>query len=137
VRSTTIALAATLLFTALAQAESCSKSRDYLLGGSAGELPAPSQVYQNLFKTCLETASMPNVKDAFILRDGGIAAIPKRDTIPATAATLSRFCDANPRATLRFLSRKDLQRATSVAQIVLMSSTGSTSCPEIKGNAQR
>lgn len=132
-----IVCAGALLVAAPAQAESCDKSRNYLLGGSAGELPAPPQAYQSLYKTCLETVSLPNIKDAFVLRDGGIAVIPKQDTISATAATLSRFCDAHPRATLRFLSRKDLQRATSVARIVQMSSTGSTSCAEIKGNAQR
>jgi len=131
------AIAATALFATSAHAESCSKSRDYLLGGLGGELPAPSEAYRNLFKVCLATTAMSNVKDAFLLRDGGIAVIPKQDGISATAAILSRFCDANPRATLRFLSRKDLIRATSIAGIVQMSSTGSTPCREIKGNALR
>jgi hypothetical protein len=131
------AIAATALFTTPAHAESCSKSRDYLLGGLGGELPAPSEAYRNLFKVCLATTAMSNVKDAFLLRDGGIAVIPKQDGISATAAILSRFCDANPRATLRFLSRKDLARTTSIAGIVQMSSTGSTPCREIKGNALR
>lgn len=120
-----------------AWAESCSKSRDYLLEGRAGELPQPSETYRNLFRICLDTLSMPNVKDAFVLRDGGIGAIAKQDTISATAATLSRFCDAHPRATLRFLSRKDLQRGATTGRIVQMSSTGFTSCPQIKGNAAR
>lgn len=120
-----------------AHAESCTKSRDYLLGGNAGELPGPAEAYNNVFKICLDTTSMPNVKDAFVLRDGGVAAIPKQDTISATAATLSRFCDTYPRATLRFLSRKDLERGVGIGRIVQMSSTGSTSCPQIKGNAVR
>ena len=68
-----------------------------------------------------------------ILKDGGIGVIPKQDTIAATAATLSRFCDANPRATLRFISKKDLLRAKSTSQIVGLSSTGVTSCKKIKG----
>lgn len=126
-----------VLATTPGHAESCTKSRDYLLGGSAGDLPGPAESYRNLFKICMETTAMPNVKDAFVLRDGGIAAIPKQDTIPATAATLSHFCDAYPRATLRFLSRKDLQRGVRIGRIVQMSSTGSTSCPQIKGNAVR
>lgn len=128
-----IAIAA--LCTTAAHAESCTKSRDYLLSGSAGDLPGPADTYRNLFKICLDTISMPNVKDAFVLRDGGIAAIPKQDTISATATTLSRFCDTYPRATLRFLGRKDLQQGVGIGRIVKMSSTGSTSCPQIKGSS--
>ncbi len=130
-------VAVAMLAATPAHAESCTKSRDYLLGGNAGNLPGSAGTYRNLFKVCLDTISMPNVKDAFILRDGGIAAIPKQDTIPATAATLSRFCNAYPRATLRFLGRKDLQRRFGIGRIVQISSTGSTSCPQIKGNAFR
>jgi hypothetical protein len=118
-----------------AQAESCTKSRDHLLGGLGGELIQPPQAYQGLFRICLATMSITNVKDAFVLRDGGIAVIPKQDTVAATAATLSKFCDAYPRSTLRFLSRKDLLQATSVSRIVKMSSTGATSCRKIKGNS--
>jgi hypothetical protein len=130
-------LAITALPATTAHAESCTRSRDYLLEGSAGSLPGPPEAYRNLFKICLDTSSMPNVRDAFVLRDGGIAAIPKQDTLPATAATLSRFCAAHPRATLRFLSRKDLQRGATIGRVVTISSTGSTSCPQIKGNAAR
>jgi hypothetical protein len=53
--------------------------------------------------------------------------------VPATAATLSQFCNAYPRATLRFLNRKDLLLAKSISGIVRMSSTASTSCKKIKG----
>lgn len=130
----TLALALTLLAIATAaQANSCNKSREYLLGGLAGELQMTPQTYDGLFKVCEATATMPSVQDAFILKDGGIGAIPKQDTISATAATLSRFCDANPRATLRFISKKDLLRAKSTSQIVGLSSTGVTSCKKIKG----
>lgn len=118
-----------------AQAESCTKSRDLLLGNLGGDLVQPPQTYQGLFKICLATISMSNVKDAFILRDGGIAVIPKQDSVAATAATLSTFCDAYPRGTLRFLSRKDLLQANSVAHIVKMSSTSATPCRKIKGNS--
>lgn len=116
-------------------AESCSRSRDYLLGNLAGDLVLPPQAYQNLFKICLATTTMSNVKDAYILRDGGIAVIPKQDSIAATAGTLSAFCDANPQSTLRFLTRKDLLQATSIIRVVQLSSTGSTPCKKIKGNA--
>jgi len=116
-----------------AQASSCNKSREYLLGGLAGDLQMTPQTYDSLFKVCEVTALMPNVQDAFILKDGGIGVIPKQDTIPATAATLSRFCDANPRATLRFVSKKDLLLAKSTSQIVGLSSTGTTTCKKIKG----
>jgi hypothetical protein len=127
------ALALVLLAGQPAQAESCSRSRDHLLAGRAGELLQPPQAYQNLFKTCLATLQMSNVRDAFVLRDGGIAVIPKQDGVAATAATLSAFCDAYPRATLRFLSRKDLAQGTSVGRLVQMSSTAATPCRKIKG----
>jgi len=128
-----IALTAFVLTAGVAQASSCNKSREYLLGGLAGDLQMTPQTYDGLFKVCEATAIMPSVQDAFILKDGGIGVIPKQDTISATAATLSRFCDANPRATLRFISKKDLMRAKSTSQIVGLSSTGVTSCKKIKG----
>jgi hypothetical protein len=117
-----------------AHAESCSKSRDYLLGSLGGDLMLPPQAYQTLFKMCLATISMSNVKDAYILKDGGIAVIPKQDSVAATAGTLSTFCDAYPLGTLRFLTRKDLLTATSTSLIIQMSSTSSTPCKRIKGN---
>jgi hypothetical protein len=116
-----------------AQADNCNKSREYLLGGLAGDLTMPPQAYEGLFKVCTATAAMPNVKDAYILKDGGIAVIPKQDTIPATAATLSRFCETNPRATLRFISRKELLLIKSTSSVVQMSSDAATSCKKIKG----
>lgn len=117
-----------------AHAESCSKSRDYLLGSLGGDLLLPPSAYQSLFKMCIATTSMSNVKDAYILKDGGIAVIPKQDSIAATAATLSAFCDAYPVGTLRFLTRKDLATAPTVSRIIQMSSTASTPCKKIKGN---
>ncbi|WP_024514446.1 hypothetical protein [Bradyrhizobium sp. Tv2a-2] len=119
-----------------AYADSCDKSRTYLLGGLGGELMRPPTEYDHLFKQCLATAAMANVKDAYVLQDGGIAVIPKQDTIAATAATLSQFCDAYPRSTLHFLTRRELAADKSLADIVRISSTSSTSCPKIKGLAQ-
>lgn len=116
-----------------ARAENCSKSREYLLGGLGGDLVLPPQVYENLFKICIATSAMANVKDAYILNDGGIAVVPKQDNVAATAATLSQFCDSNPKATLRFLTRKDMLFANTLGSIVQMSSTSSTSCQKIKG----
>ena len=118
-----------------AHADSCSRSRDYLLGGLAGEAIMPPQAYQNLFKICLATTKMTNVRDAFILKDGGIAVIPKQDSIAATAGTLSTFCNAYPRGILRFITRKDQKLGTSISRIVRLSSTSSTPCKVIKGNA--
>ena len=114
-------------------AENCSKSREYLLGGLGGDLALPPQAYENSFKICIATSAMANVKDAYILNDGGIAVIPKQDNVAATAATLSQFCDSNPKATLRFLTRKDVLFANTLGSIVRMSSTSSTSCQKIKG----
>jgi hypothetical protein len=118
-----------------AQAASCNKSRDYLLGSLGGDLPEPPQAYQALFKVCMATAAMANVKDVFILKDGGIAVIPKQDSVPATAATLSTFCTAYPRGILRFITRKELPQAKSIGKVVQMSSTGATPCRKIMGNS--
>lgn len=102
---------------------------------NGADLPEPPQAYRNLFKICMAAVNMSNVKDAFLLVDGGIAVIPKRDSISLTAATLSEFCDAYPRATLRFLSKKDLQRVgNSLELLVRLSSTSATPCKKIKGD---
>ena len=124
-----------LLLTAstAAQAENCSKSREYLLGSMAGELPMSAQSYETVFKTCMAASAMSNVKDAFMLKDGGIAVVPKQDSISATAATLSQFCNAYPRATLRFITRKEQALSKSTLAIVRMSSGSATSCKKIKG----
>jgi hypothetical protein len=116
-----------------AHADSCERTRDYLLGGLAGELPQAPQSYKHLFGICTATADLANVKDAFILKDGGIGVIAKNDGIAATAATLSDFCRRFPRATLRFISRKDQQRAKTIAQVVTIASGGATSCRKIQG----
>ncbi|MBA2398025.1 MAG: hypothetical protein H0V72_04890 [Bradyrhizobium sp.] len=118
---------------AWAEGENCRRSREYLLGSLGGDLTLPPQAYNDLFKICTAAMIMPNVRDAYVLKDGGIAVVAKQDSVSATAATLSRFCDAYPRATLRFLTRKELLLAKSVASIVQISSTTSTSCKKIKG----
>ena len=122
-----------LTVTTAAQAENCGKSREYLLGSMAGELPMPAQSYETVFKTCMAASAMSNVKDAFMLKDGGIAVVPKQDSISATAATLSQFCNAYPRATLRFITRKEQALSKSTLAIVRMSSGSATSCKKIKG----
>jgi hypothetical protein len=116
-----------------ARAESCGKSREYLLGNLGGDLAMSPQAYENLFKICMATVAMANVKDAYILRDGGIAVIPKQDTVAATAATLSQFCDAYPKATLHFLTAKELLQVKSIVNVIKISSTSSTPCQKIKG----
>jgi hypothetical protein len=114
-------------------ADSCERSRDYLLGGLAGELPQAPQSYKQLFSICTAAANLSNIKDAFILKDGGIGVIAKNDGVAATAATLSDFCRRFPRATLRFISRKDQTRAKTIAQTVAIASGGATSCRKIQG----
>lgn len=114
-------------------ADGCMKSREYLLGGMAGDLVMPVAAYANLFKICSAAVVMPNVKNAYILKDGGIAVTPKQDTIAATAATLSQFCESHPRATLRFLTKRDLKLSRSVLDIVRISSTSATPCKKLKG----
>jgi hypothetical protein len=119
---------------AAAQAgESCARSRDYLLGGLAGELPQAPQSYKQLFSICTAAGDLANVKDAFVLKDGGIGVVAKNEGVAATAMTLSDFCQRFPRATLRFISAKDLARAKTIAQTVTISSGGSASCRKIQG----
>ena len=129
-----IAAGASSLAGPAAAADSCARSRDYLLGGLAGELPQGAQAYKQLFNTCIATAELANVKDAFILKDGGIGVIAKNNSVSATAATLADFCRRFPRATLRFISQKELSRAVTIAQTVVLSSGGITSCRKIRGS---
>jgi hypothetical protein len=132
-------LIATAVFLALAtnaaqaESENCRRSREYLLGSLSGDLLLPPQAYNDLFKICNAAAAMSNVRDAYILRDGGIAVVPKQDSIAATAATLSQFCDTYPRATLRFLTRKEMLLSKSIVSFVQMSSGSATPCKKIKG----
>jgi hypothetical protein len=118
---------------ARAESENCRRSREYLLGNLSSDMALPPQAYNDLFKICSATVAMSNVKDAYILKDGPIAVVPKQDSIPATAATLSQFCDNYPRATLRFITRKEVQSAKSLVGIVQLSSGSSTPCKKIKG----
>lgn len=117
---------------ARADHENCRKSREYLLG-TGGDQALTPQAYNDLFKTCIAASAMPNVKDAYMLRDGGIAVIPKQDSISATAATLAQFCDAYPRGVLRFITHKEKLAIRSVTDVARMSSTSSTPCKKIKG----
>jgi hypothetical protein len=115
-----------------AHADNCAKSHESLLGMS-GDLPMPPKAYEDLLKICLAAAAMTNVKDAYILKDGGIGVVAKQDSVAATAATLSQFCDAYPRATLHFLTHKELLQVNSIVSVIKISSTSSTSCQKIKG----
>ncbi len=130
-----LALIALLLALAVnnAQAENCGRSREYLLGNLGGELALPPKAYEDLFRTCMAAAAMANVRDAYILRDGGIAVIPKQDNVAATAATLSQFCDSYPKSTLHFLTRKEMLQVKSIVNVIRISSTSSTPCQKIKG----
>jgi hypothetical protein len=115
------------------QAANCEKSREYLLGNLVGDLTLPPKTYDDLFKMCTATIGMSNVKDAYILKDGGIGVVAKQNSIAATAATLSQFCDAYPRGTLHFLTHKELLQIKSIVSVVKISSTSSTPCQKIKG----
>jgi hypothetical protein len=125
------------LFLALAvnhaHAENCGRSREYLLGNLGSDLALPPKAYEDLFKTCMAAAAMANVKDAYILRDGGIGVIPKHNSVAATAATLSQFCDSYPKATLHFLTPKEMLQVKSIVNVIKMPSTSSTPCQKIKG----
>ncbi len=115
-----------------ALADSCGKSREYLLEGLAGDLPEPPSDYQALFKVCVQTAALANVKDAFLLRDGGIAISPKNNSITATAATLAQFCERFPKSRARFITPREQRQRPTVGLVVLLSSTGTTPCKRIR-----
>lgn len=116
-----------------AQAESCSKSRDYILA-NATDLPLKPQVYRELFRTCLATLEMSNVKDAFVLKGGAIAVIPRRDTVAGTASTLAQFCTRFPKGTLHFVGRKDIATVANLGRAVAFGSASPTPCQKITGN---
>ena len=128
-----VAVLTVVCFSFAARADSCNKSLDYILNDFAGELPRPAIAYQGLLKVCLQTLTIANVKDAYVLRDGGIAVIPKNDSIFATASMLSEFCRKFPRGTLRFITRREVRRGFTTGLIVLMSSANTSSCRKIWG----
>jgi hypothetical protein len=113
------------------QATGCTRSYEYL-ATSAPDRPAESR--QDGFKTCLATLDLANVREAFVLKDGGIGVVPRREGVAATAITLAQFCRRHPRGVLRFVSRDDLRRAPTIGRLVLLSSTGSTPCSKIVGS---
>lgn len=114
-----------------AYAESCTKSLEYILGGSAGELPQQAMSYRNLLKVCMQTLTMSNVKDAYVLKDGGIAVIPTNEAVAATAATLAQFCETYPRNTLRFVTKRETRGGLTTGLVVSLASGGFASCQQI------
>lgn len=122
-----------LLWAGAAHAESCNRSLEYILDGSAGDLSQAPDSYRGLLKACLATLELSNVKDAYVLKDGGIAVLPRDFSVVATARTLAKFCEANPRRTLRFLNRKEAKSGLTTGLVVSLSSGGLASCREIRG----
>jgi hypothetical protein len=116
-----------------ARADNCAKSLDYILNDFAGELQKPSAAYRLLLDVCNRTLPMANVREAYLLRDGGIAVIPKNYSVFATASTLAEFCRKFPNNTLRFVSRKEARHGLTTGLVVTLSSAGSTSCQKITG----
>jgi hypothetical protein len=116
-----------------ARAESCTRSREYILSDSGAELPRQPSAYQQLFKICLDTLTMSNVRDAFILRDGGIAVVPRVDDVTTTTNTLAQFCQRYRGATLRFITRGEIPIIANMGRAVDISSGSATSCRKITG----
>jgi hypothetical protein len=114
-------------------AESCSRSREYVMDGLAGDLTRPASSYQDLFKICVETLTLVNVKDACVLTDGAIAILPASNTVFATAETLAQFCQRFPNGFVRFLTSQEQKKVRSIGYIALLSSTGATACTKIRG----
>lgn len=116
-----------------AHADGCSKSRDYLMEGLAGDLSASPAKYLELFKVCLGTLKLSNVKDAYVLKNGAIAIIPMRDTLIETAETLAQFCQRFPQYTPRFVSAREQRHAGTTGLIILLPAGGADSCKKIRG----
>jgi hypothetical protein len=116
-----------------AVAESCSKSREYILDGLAGDLAEPAANYRELFKVCTLALAITNVKDAYVLKDGGIGIAARSNTLAATTETLSQFCQQFPKSVARFLTPREQRNSPTVGVVVMMSSRGATSCKEIRG----
>jgi hypothetical protein len=114
-------------------ADSCAKSRDYILQGLAGDLTRPSTTYRDLFKVCLEASALPNVKDAYILKAGVISIDPTRNTVMATATTLAKFCDRFPTRSVRFFTPAEQRQARTVGLVVMTPAGDATSCKKFKG----
>jgi len=129
-----LVVVALLALAGSAHAESCSRSRDYILTNSSGDLPQKPQAYQDLFKTCLDTLQMTNVKDAFVLKAGAVAVIPKDDSVIATANTLAQFCGRFRRGMLRFVTRRELPEAANIARAIELSTTQATACERLNGD---
>lgn len=127
-------VAAAMVSTSVARAESCGKSRDYILSNASGDLPKKAQVYQELFKLCIDTLQMSNVKDAFVLKAGAIGVIPKVDGVAATAGTLMQFCSRYRTATLRFVTRREVPDVANIVRAVDLPIGSATSCRRITGN---
>lgn len=127
------ALVAILLLAGPARAESCTKSREYIMEGLAGDLPASPARYQQLFEVCIQALRLPNVKDTYLLKDGGIAIVPKQDSLIATAETLAQFCQQFPKDRVRFITARERNHRPTLGLIILLSSTESVSCKKIRG----
>jgi hypothetical protein len=113
-------------------ADSCARSRDYILDGLAGELTKPSRTYQELFRTCTETLTLPNVKDAYILKAGLIAIDPQRNTVMATASTLAQFCRRFPHGTARIFTPREQRQAKTIGLVVMMPAFTAKPCQAIR-----
>lgn len=128
-----LAPAAFLAMVGAAHADSCAKSRDYILDGLAGDLTQPTKHYLDLFKVCQESLGFPNVKDAFVIKAGMIAIDPARNNVMATAATLSQFCQRFPNGSVRFMTPPEQRQARTVGLVVMMSAGDAASCKTLRG----
>lgn len=115
-----------------AHASSCDRSLEYILSSASGDMRRP-QVYRRLYKSCLQTLQLSNVKDAFVLKDGAVAVLPRNNSVSATAGTLAQFCTQFPQLKLRFITRRETRLASNIARIVQLSSSQSTPCQKISG----
>jgi len=110
----------------------CADER-FIFNDLAGALPRPTKAYQTQFEVCTQTRSIANIREAYLLKDGGIAVIARDNSVFATAATLADFCRRFPHNTLHFISRREVKAGLTTGLIVMMDSNRSTSCEKIMG----
>ncbi|HWK95877.1 MAG TPA: hypothetical protein VNR39_10675 [Pseudolabrys sp.] len=115
--------------------DGCAQSRDYILGGMAGPLIKPVHLYKDLFKTCLQSLELPNVKNAYVLKAGLIAIEPRHNSLAATASTLTQFCRRFPRGTARVITPGEQRQARTIGLTVLLPALSTTSCLAKRGGS--
>ncbi len=108
-------------------ADSCLRSVEQITSMVTDE-PLSPETLRDLLPMCEAAQRMANTKDAYILADGAIGVVSRRNGVPETARMLVQFCARFPNATLKFITPADLLKARTMDRIIRLSSGAATSC---------